>query len=82
VHSWLPLVLLLACPLMMLFMMRGMGGMHGGRDNPTSYAGEDMHETGAPTSEIPDHRAERLAALELEVAELRAARGWTGVRTP
>jgi hypothetical protein len=29
VRSLLPLVLLLACPLMMVFMMRGMGGGHG-----------------------------------------------------
>ena len=30
VRSVLPLLVLLACPLMMLVMMRGMSGMHGG----------------------------------------------------
>ena len=28
--AFLPFVFLLACPLMMIVMMRGMGGMHGG----------------------------------------------------
>jgi hypothetical protein len=31
--AFLPFVFLLACPLMMVFMMRGMGGMHGGEDH-------------------------------------------------
>jgi hypothetical protein len=52
--SWraaLPLVLLLACPLMMLFMMRGMAG-HGGRahqhhrDTHDRYADRDGPEGG------------------------------------
>ena len=31
--AFLPFVFLLVCPLMMVFMMRGMGGMHGGEDH-------------------------------------------------
>ena len=81
-RSWWPLLFLLACPLMMIFMMRGMGGMRGGRDKPTSHADEHMHDTGAPTSKTPDDRDERLAELEREVVELRAARDRTDMRKP
>ena len=62
--------------------MGGMGGMRGGRDKPTSHAGEHMHDTGAPTSKTPDDRDVRLAELEREVAELRAAQGRAHVRRP
>jgi hypothetical protein len=36
VRSLLPILLVLACPLMMMFMMRGMGGQegHGGAPSP------------------------------------------------
>ena len=40
VQSLLPYVLLLACPLMMVFMMRGMGG-HAGRGN--DHHGDQSH---------------------------------------
>lgn len=80
--SWFPLLFLLACPLMMIFMMRGMGGMHGGNDEPHSHTGDHMHDAGSPQSETNDARDERLAELEREVAELRAARNRTDVRRP
>jgi len=41
----LPFALLLVCPLMMVFMMRGMGGMHRGGDNHSGYGCE--HDTAA-----------------------------------
>jgi hypothetical protein len=47
VRSLLPVVLLLACPLMMIFMMRGMGG-HGG-----------MHTDGRPDRDRDDAAAGR-----------------------
>ncbi|MBC9713916.1 DUF2933 domain-containing protein [Streptomyces sp. TRM66268-LWL] len=45
------LVLVMACPLMMIFMMRGMhsgGGMHGG--------GHDQHKTSSKDEEPHDHK--------------------------
>lgn len=57
--------LVLACPLMMVFMMRGMGGMGQGRQQdsePSSAAARDA----------------RLVQLEQEVAGLRAAKDRTG----
>lgn len=59
----LPLIFLLACPLMMIFMMKGMHGGHGG------------HQADAPHHEDRDRR---IAELEHQVAELqeqRTARG-------
>jgi len=45
----LPFVFLLACPLMMVVMMRGMGGMHGGTKDHTGHGGEhDPTRTPAP----------------------------------
>lgn len=61
-RSLLPLLVFLACPLMMIFMMRG---MHGGKSSAPA-----PHE---PASEGSD--AVRIAALEREVADLRAAQG-------
>ena len=46
--SLLPFAIVLACPLMMVFMMRGMAGMHG--------TGED--HTGHGCEHDPTHRAE------------------------
>jgi hypothetical protein len=43
-RSMLPFVLVLACPLMMMFMMRGMGG-HGGHDGvPSQDARDHQHD--------------------------------------
>jgi hypothetical protein len=41
-RSLLPLVLVLACPVMMMFMMRGMGG-HGGHGGVPSQDTHDHH---------------------------------------
>ena len=46
--SLLPFAIVLACPLMMVVMMRGMGGMHGGGEDHTGHGCE--HD--------PSHRAE------------------------
>lgn len=66
--KYLPLLILLACPLMMIFMMRG---MHGGHDK----AAEDpdpRHEAPAPGADLPAEQ--RILVLERQIAELRAAR--------
>ena len=55
---YLPLLFLLGCPLMMIFMMRGGHGGHG--------ASHDMGAEG-------DSRDERIATLEREVSRLRGA---------
>ena len=57
--EYLPVLLLLACPLMMIFMMRGMGGMNHGSNS--QHNADDK----------PDP-AKRIAALEAEVAALRS----------
>ena len=58
------LLFLLACPLMMIFMMRGMGGGggHGGHMTPPP--------DGAPR-DTDDERDRRIAELEREVVSLR-----------
>jgi hypothetical protein len=63
---WL-LMLVLVCPLMMVLMMRGMrGGGHGKDDGET-------RDAAVPRDQADPHDV-RLAQLEREVAELRAAR--------
>jgi len=65
------LVLLLACPLMMIFMMRG---MHGGGDRTGSGHGPqvDHHEPHSSDVQFTDARIEQL---EREMAALRSMRG-------
>ena len=60
--SALPLLILLACPLMMVLMMRG---MHGGQD-----------KSGPNNGQVPrTHNGDaRIAELEREVTRLRAAK--------
>ena len=65
--TYLPLLFLLACPVMMIFMMRGMNGGH----DESSGAKRNT------TATDPDPRDKRLADLEREVAGLRATRDHT-----
>ncbi len=68
----LPFTLLLACPLLMVLMMRGMHGGHGGHGGQSASGASDAHatggEAGAPIA--PDPGA-RLQAMEQEIAALR-----------
>lgn len=48
--SLLPFALVLACPLMMVFMMKGMAGMHGSREDHTGHGCE--HD---PTNKADEH---------------------------
>ena len=72
--TWLLPLILLACPLMMLFMMKG---MNGGHDNGPG-ATRDLSAT---ATEL-DPRDKRLAELEREVAGLRAGRDHTDGSRP
>lgn len=82
--AYLPwLLLLLACPLMMIVMMRSMGGGKN-TDRTTRQAnstGRVQHPDGtlsgsaqSETGAGDDRNGERIAHLEREVADLRAAR--------
>jgi len=55
----LPLLIVLACPLMMIFMMRGMHG------------GQKTAETTGHDGALNDPQGARIADLERQVAELR-----------
>lgn len=70
----LPLLLLAACPLSMLFMMRGMGnmgGMGGGQCASQPRPARQPDQTGQPL--WPDlARDEQLARLKSRATELRA----------
>ena len=66
--NYLPLLLILACPLMMVFMMRG---MHGGHDMGAEDK-DPRHEGHAPRVDPPVDQ--RIIELERQVAELRAER--------
>lgn len=68
-RSLIPLLLVLACPLMMIFMMRGMHGGHGDNEQQTH-----MHERHNGTGHEAA-RGERIAELEREVAALRGRAG-------
>ena len=58
--SALPLLLLAACPLSMLFMMKGMGGMQGGQCSTQGQQGQQA--VGQPLS-----REEQLAQLRAQL---------------
>lgn len=62
----LPYLFLLICPLMMLFMMRGMNHGAGGH--------QTMGSADVPTDQAHrwDARDDRMAELEQEVSDLRA----------
>jgi hypothetical protein len=70
--SALPLLALLACPLMMLLGMRGMRG-HGTHQQTPSTSSHPM--AAGPPDLATD---ERIAALERELAALRAHRDGAG----
>lgn len=57
--SALPLLIILACPLMMIFMMRG---MHGGNDDQPDQRNHSPFDSASDA---------RIAELEREVAALR-----------
>ena len=61
-ENWLPLLILLACPFMMLFMMRGMSHGHG--------SGHSSDHKSTPAED--DAGDVRLVELEREIAMLRA----------
>lgn len=52
-EKFLPLLFLLACPLMMIFMMKGMAGMHG---NGEDHTGHGCEHDPARTAEPPVSR--------------------------
>lgn len=57
VSTVLPLLVLLACPLMMIFMMRGMGSMHGqppAAKTPEAGAARRVHHTPSSGDEAGD----------------------------
>ena len=65
-----PLLLILACPIMMIFMMRG---MHGGHDaTKTDGTAQSGEENGHPLYGVASGSEERIAQLEREVASLHA----------
>lgn len=66
-RSLLPFLFVMACPIMMIFMMRGMHGGHG-----TSKLGPDVRRTHSEAG-TPDGQASdaRIAELEREVAQIR-----------
>jgi hypothetical protein len=67
----LPVLIVLACPLMMIFMMRE---MHGGSSNQTGHVDHQMGTAGHMGHEPPP-ADDRIAELEREVARLKAERG-------
>lgn len=69
--SYLPWLLLLACPVMMIFMMRGMGGMRGGHDQGVGHRESPQDK---PASRDDAGAGQRIVDLERQVAELRAER--------
>lgn len=65
----LPFLLILACPLLMLFMMRGMHG--GSHDHAASERRDDM--SAAELRQLRDEIDQRLRALDERVQEVEAS---------
>ena len=70
-RSYLPWLLLLACPLMMVFMMRGMGGTRRGNDMGAEHR-EPSQDQQRPGDDAD--ASQRILDLERQVAQLRAER--------
>lgn len=73
----LPLLLLLACPLSMVLMMRGMSGMSGNRsqcktgDQSTAKETDETRRGAAVSASTEDHSAE-IVRLRAELDQLQA----------
>jgi hypothetical protein len=72
--AYLPWLFIFACPLMMMWMMRGMG-RSGNKNAPPNNSADIVSgdRVAGSTAEADDSGA-RIAELEREVAELRAGR--------
>jgi Protein of unknown function (DUF2933) len=70
-RNLLPLILVLACPIMMIVMMRG---MHGGGQGTKAGHDSDVDQTqaGPPALQAVD---QRITQLEHELAQLRDLQG-------
>jgi hypothetical protein len=83
IAAYLPWLIILVCPLMMLFMMRGMGGGKASRDTQGNGANGMALTPERAEGQLTGNAASvgqqaRIEQLEAEVAELRAA----GKRSP
>jgi hypothetical protein len=67
----LPFLLILACPLMMIFMMRGMH--RGGHDRAASERSDEM--SAAELRQLRDEIDQRLQALDERVRDVEASAG-------
>jgi hypothetical protein len=67
----LPFLLILACPLMMIFMMRGMH--RGGHDHAASEHSDEM--SAAELRQLRDEIDQRLQALDERVRDVEASAG-------
>jgi hypothetical protein len=84
-RQYLPFLLVLACPLMMVFMMRGMmgHGSHGKDDAKESDAAMpriDEATSAAELQQLRDDLTARLGQLDSRIEELEHAE--TGWKTP
>jgi hypothetical protein len=59
IAGFLPLLLILACPLMMIFMMRGMRGGHGRRPAREQMTLDELKQTRDELNEEIGQRAEQ-----------------------
>ncbi len=69
----LPLLLLAVCPLSMILMMRGMGGMGGGQSaTPPAQTSQPTRLSGTPEEQLAELKA-RHEAIAAEIAQLESA---------